>query len=86
MQHDHGLSARQQAILQHIYTYLERNQAPPTAREIMRSFGLDSLSGVIYDLAVLTRAGLIERGPAPSTGVRLTFAGLEIARGLPQGA
>lgn len=60
-----GLTKRQEAILQLIVDYVQRNGYPPSIREIGKEFGIGSLRGVTVHLDALQRKGYISRGNTP---------------------
>ena len=65
------LSSRQERILNFIRDFVEDNGYPPTIREIGKSVGISSTSVVNYNLNVLQRKGLLERGKEVARGLRL---------------
>jgi repressor LexA len=60
-----GLTKRQEAILQQLVDYVQRNGYPPSIREIGKEFGIGSLRGVTVHLDALQRKGYISRGNTP---------------------
>lgn len=66
-----GLTARQQAILQYVLDYVQREGYPPSIREIGRDFGIGSLRGVTVHLDALERKGYISRSNTPRS-IKLT--------------
>ncbi len=60
-----GLTARQEAILQYILSYVEKEGYPPSIREIGRDFEIGSLRGVTVHLDALERKGYISRSNTP---------------------
>ncbi len=65
------LSKRQQAILQYVKQFIEKNGFPPTIREIGSQIGVASTSVVNYNLNKLVDAGYLERSDRVSRGIRL---------------
>ncbi len=65
------LSKRQQAILQYVKQFIDKNGYPPTIREIGSQIGVASTSVVNYNLNKLVEAGYIERSDRVSRGIRL---------------
>lgn len=60
-----GLTKRQEAILQFIVEYSQREGYPPSIREIGAYFDIGSLRGVTVHLDALERKGYIERANTP---------------------
>src|ERR1700710_2112433 len=60
-----GLTARQEAILEYIIAYVEREGYPPSIREIGKDFAIGSLRGVTVHLDALERKGYISRSNTP---------------------
>src|SRR5471030_1949879 len=60
-----GLTPRQEAILQYILEYVQREGYPPSIREIGRDFDIGSLRGVTVHLDALERKGYISRSNTP---------------------
>ncbi len=65
------LSDRQLRILDFISEYIEKNDYPPTIREIGKAVGIASTSVVKYNLERLEAKGYIERSGEVSRGLRL---------------
>lgn len=65
------LSERQLRILDFIREYIEKNNYPPTIREIGKAVGIPSTSVVKYNLERLQEKGHIERSGEVSRGLRL---------------
>lgn len=65
------LSERQKRILSFIETFIHDHSYPPTIREIGEAVKIGSTSVVNYNLNKLVKAGLIERAPDVSRGIRL---------------
>ena len=65
------LSKRQQAILNYMDEYMEKNGYPPTIREIGTATGINSTSVVNYNLNKLVEAGYLERSGQVARGIRL---------------
>src|SRR5512143_2933119 len=65
---DH-LSEPQQKILAFITNYVERNNVPPTIREIQHGTGISSTSMVSYHLKALERAQMLNRYERRSRGL-----------------
>jgi repressor LexA len=65
------MPSRRDAILKYIAQYRATHGFPPTVREIAKAAGLKSVSTVAYYLRSLEQAGLIERLPERSRGLRL---------------
>ena len=68
------LTDRQQAIFDFIATIIRGRGAPPTIREIMDQFDINSTNGVRTTLAALERKGHIRRHPRLSRGIELVDA------------
>jgi repressor LexA len=68
------LSARQEAILEFIAEFFEKNGFPPTIREIGTACSISSTSVVNYNLDKLEREGYLTRSREVSRGLRLTGA------------
>lgn len=66
-----NLSERQKKILQFISDFLTEYGYPPTIREIGEAVDIGSTSVVNYNLNKLVKAGLLERAPEVSRGLRL---------------
>ena len=64
------LTERQQAIFKFIAQHINRG-APPTIREIMEVFGINSTNGVRTTLAALEKKGYIRRHARLSRGIEL---------------
>lgn len=60
-----GMTKRQQAILQFVMDYVQREGYPPSIREIGSNFEIGSLRGVTVHLDALERKGFIERSNTP---------------------
>ncbi|HIG18520.1 MAG TPA: hypothetical protein EYQ31_15250, partial [Candidatus Handelsmanbacteria bacterium] len=72
------LTDRQQEIFDFIATIIRSRGAPPTIREIMDEFDINSTNGVRTTLAALEKKGHIRRHPRLSRGIELvdaSFAG-----------
>jgi repressor LexA len=65
------LTERQQAIYDFIAETIRSRGAPPTIREIMDVFGINSTNGVRTTLAALEKKGHIRRHPRLSRGIEL---------------
>jgi len=70
------LTERQQQILQYIYEFGQEWGFPPSIREIGEAVGTRHPSVISHNLKRLEAAGLIEREPRRSRGIRITEAGL----------
>ncbi len=66
------ISTKQQKILEFVELFTQDKGYPPTIREIGRAAGISSTSVVNYNLEILEREGLINRGRTISRGIRLT--------------
>ena len=64
-----GLPESQQRILEFINAYVEKNEVPPTIREIQKGAGISSTSMVSYHLKALERAQILSRYERRSRGV-----------------
>ena len=64
-------TARQQAILDFIETFITDNRYPPTYEEIRRGVGLSTKSLVNHHMAALEAAGHLERDRLTPRGLRL---------------
>jgi repressor LexA len=71
------LTDRQQEIFDFIATIIRSRGAPPTIREIMDEFDINSTNGVRTTLAALEKKGHIRRHPRLSRGIELVDAGPE---------
>lgn len=71
-----ALTERQQQILRYIYEFGREWGFPPSIREIGAAVGTPHPSVISHNLKRLEEAGLIEREPRRSRGIRLTKAGL----------
>lgn len=60
-----GLTKKQQAILQFVLDYVQREGYPPSIREIGAHFEIGSLRGVTVHLDALARKGYITRSNTP---------------------
>lgn len=60
-----GMTKRQQAILQFVMDYVQREGYPPSIREIGSHFTIGSLRGVTVHLDALEKKGFIERSNTP---------------------
>ena len=67
------LSDRQRHILEFISQYIEKNDRPPTNREIGHAMSIASTGHVDYHLTVLAKKGYIEREANTSRGLKLTL-------------
>ena len=76
------LSKRQQSILQFTREYMGDNGRPPTIREIGKAVGINSTSGVNYNLSKLQERGYLDRDHDVSRGLRLTDKAGEMANGV----
>ena len=65
------LKGRAAEILRFIIRYQGKNGAPPTIREIGKSFGIRSTNGVCYYLELLQAAGAIKRRKGSARGIIL---------------
>ena len=65
------ISARQQAILEFIRTFVRGHGYPPTVREIGQNVGISSTSVVDYNLRILTDRGYLRRDQEISRGISL---------------
>jgi len=65
------LTARRQAILDFIDTFIANNRYPPTYEEIRQGLGLSTKSLVNHHLSALEAAGYIERDRLTPRGLRL---------------
>jgi len=65
------LSARQEAILEFIASFIDENGYPPTIRQIGEACDISSTSVVNYNLNKLEREGLLVRDRQVSRGLRL---------------
>ncbi len=71
----HGLTPRQQEILQFIRDRMEATGLPPTRAEIAQEFGFRSPNAAEEHLKVLARKGVLELLPGASRGIRLSNGG-----------
>lgn len=60
-----GLTKRQEAILQFLMEYVQKEGFPPSIREIGKRFDIGSLRGVTVHLDALERKGFISRANTP---------------------
>ncbi|MBI4289761.1 MAG: repressor LexA [Chloroflexi bacterium] len=65
------LSPKQQQMLEFIREFFDRNDRPPTIRDILYGCNISSTSVVDYNLNILERLGLINRSPEVSRGIEL---------------
>lgn len=65
------LSKKQQRIYDFIKNYIEKNNIPPTIREICEALGLASTSTVHAHLATLERKGYIYREPSKNRNIEI---------------
>lgn len=65
------LSPRQKEMVSFIRSFVEDNGYPPTIREIGRAVDISSTSVVNYNLEVLQKKGILERGREVARGLRL---------------
>lgn len=72
------LTDRQQEIFDFIATIIRSRGAPPTIREIMDQFHINSTNGVRTTLAALEKKGHIRRHPRLSRGIELIDSGLSM--------
>lgn len=77
----------QEKILHFIRDYLDKNQMPPTFREIQEHCGFSAIGTVQYHLRNLAEAGFIELKPRLSRGITLTqrATGIPIIGRVPAG-
>ncbi|MBN1123147.1 MAG: repressor LexA [Anaerolineae bacterium] len=68
---DQKLSARQEAMLEFIDSFMQDNGYPPTIREIGKACDISSTSVVNYNLNKLEREGYLMRDREVSRGLRL---------------
>jgi len=66
------LTDRQEAVLDFIYSYMEKQGWPPTLREIGSYLGIGSTNGVNDHLVALERKGYLERIPGKSRAIRMS--------------
>ncbi|HEV8324183.1 MAG TPA: transcriptional repressor LexA [Myxococcota bacterium] len=66
------LTDRQEAVLDFIYTYMEKQGWPPTLREIGSYLGIGSTNGVNDHLVALEKKGYLERVPGKSRAIRVS--------------
>lgn len=69
-----ALTRRREQVLAFIREHAARTGAPPTVREIAAALGIPSPNAVTGHLRALERAGLIERTPRRSRGIRAVAA------------
>ncbi len=74
-----ALTERQRAIFDFIAGIIRGRGAPPTIREIMDQFGINSTNGVRTTLAALEKKGHIRRHPRLSRGIELVAGGPYLA-------
>jgi repressor LexA len=72
---DHGLSWRQQRILQCIRDYAERHGYAPSLRDIAKAAELASASSVSYHLVPLQRKGFLRRAAGRPRTIELCLPG-----------
>jgi repressor LexA len=73
---DGKLSARQEAMVEFIASFMKENGYPPTIREIGKACGISSTSVVNYNLTKLEREGFLVRDREVSRGLRLSAESL----------
>jgi repressor LexA len=76
----HGLTARQQKVLEVIKDSIENRGYPPSMREIGERVGLTSSSSVAHQLRVLEEKGYLKRDPNRPRALSV-FDPAEVARG-----
>lgn len=72
------MTSAQDKILQFIRSFLEKNQIPPSLREIQEHCGFSAIGTIQYHIRQLTQAGFIEVKPRLSRGITLTQRSLGI--------
>jgi len=72
------LSARQRAILQFMYDYLQQYGHAPAIRDIGRGVGIASSSNVIYHVNRLVVKGYLSKGQGTSRTIVLLEAGYRL--------
>lgn len=77
----HGITRRQQLVLDYIYSYSREQGMPPTRAEICQALGFRSPNAAEDHLKALAKKGVIELLPNTSRGIRLPEAANE--EGLP---
>ena len=65
------LTHRQEAILQFVTRFAEKNKIPPTVREIQKHFGFESTNAVADHLLQLEKKGHLKRRPGIARGLEL---------------
>lgn len=66
------LSARQREMLRYIRSFSDKQNRPPTVREIQKALGISSTSVVDYNLNALVEKGHLRRSRNISRGIELT--------------
>jgi len=66
-----SLTLRQQQVYEFIADYIDRNEYPPTFRDIAHHLGISGNAGVLSHLEQLERKGYIRREPGSSRGIVL---------------
>jgi len=66
-----NLTERQKVVLEYIIDYIERNEYPPTFREIAKALNITSTKGVTDHLIVLEKKGYISRNTNQSRAIRI---------------
>lgn len=74
-----GLTKRQEAILQFLLDYIQKEGFPPSIREIGKQFHIGSLRGVTVHLDALERKGFIARANTPRS-IRITHPAYQPSR------
>jgi|688.fasta_scaffold178489_3 repressor LexA len=74
-----GLTKRQEAILQFLIDYTQREGYPPSIREIGKEFDIGSLRGVTVHLDALERKSYIARANTPRS-IRVTHPAYQPAQ------
>jgi SOS-response transcriptional repressor LexA len=72
------VSARQRAILQFMYDYLQQHGYAPAIRDIGRGVGIASSSNVIYHVNRLVVKGYLSKGQGTSRTIVLLEAGYRL--------
>lgn len=72
------ISARQQEIMDYIYSFVQDNGISPSIRDIQMNLNISSTSVVAYNLRALEEKGKLERRDKISRGIKLASTGTSL--------
>ena len=78
-----SMNDRARQILEYLQRFSREHGYPPTIREIGSAFGIASTNGVRYYLAMLERAGHVQRSSKLSRGIELKSSAPQPLLGIP---